>query len=115
MDRQQILATLRAMPPVAAETARYFADLLVASADRQLDEDDLNHMAALALMKAGIEAAEPLSPDRAELAEIADSYGEPICELAFLMATHVLGKKESSWVKVGAGAALIAALAALGA
>ena len=115
MNRQQILAALRSMPPVAAETSRYFADLLVAAADRHLDESDLNHMAALALMKAGIEAADPFPPDPGELAEIAEDYSDAICELSVLMASHVLGKKKTSWVKVGAGAAIIAALAALGA
>lgn len=115
MNKQQILEALRMMPPVAAETSRYFADLLVAAADRHLDESDLNHMAAIALMKAGIEAAEPMPPDPAELAAIAEQYSEPICELAILMASHVLGKRKVSWAKAGAGPAIIAALAVLGA
>ena len=114
-SKAQIMDTLRAMDPVAADSARYLADLILEHQEKLSDQEAVGAMAFSAMVKALRDANLPGGPSNLDLLSLAAEHGQQIGEVALAMAVFVAGKSRKGWVVAAVAATVGIAIAALGA
>jgi hypothetical protein len=113
-SKEQIKAALRSMDPVAADGAKYLADLLLEHQDKLDDREAIGAMAYAAMVKALRDANLPGGPSNADVFTLAAIHGQEIGEVALAMAVFVAGKSRKGWIVGGVAVGLGLAIAALG-
>jgi hypothetical protein len=114
-SKAQIMDALRAMDPVAADSARYLADLMLEHQGNLSDREAVGAMAYSAMAKALRDSNLPGGPSNAAVLSLAADHGQQIGEVALAMAVFVAGKSRESWVLTAVAATVGIAIAALGA
>ncbi len=114
-SKAQIMAVLRSMDPIAADSARYLADLILENQDRLGDREAVGAMAYAAMVKALRDANLPEGPSNADMLALAAEHGQQIGEVALAMVVFVAGKSRKGWVVAAVAATVGVAIAALGA
>lgn len=110
------MAALRLMNPIAADAAKYFADLLVENHRTLGDSQAMLGMAGAAMVRALDDARLPGGPSIGDAVALWREHGDEIAALAIAMANYTLRKKERpSFLGIGVAAAVAVAVAALGA
>lgn len=113
-SKAEIMAVLRSMDPVAADAARYLADLILEHQDNLSDREAVGAMAYMAMVRALRDANPPGGPSNADLLLLATEHGQQIGEVALAMAAFVAGKSRKGWVVAAVAVTLGVAIAALG-
>ncbi len=113
--KEQIKAMLRSMNPVAADAAKYLADLLLDHQDKLNDREAVGAMAYAAMVKALRDADLPGGPSNADVLLLAAEHGQIIGEVGLAMAAFVAGKSRKGWVVGAVAVGLGIAIAAMGA
>lgn len=114
-SKAQIMAALRAMDPVAADAARYLADLILEHQDQLGDRKALGVMAYTAMVKALRDADLHGGPSNRDLLTLVTEHGQQIGEVALAMAVFVAGKNRKGWVVAAVATTVGIAIATLGA
>lgn len=113
-SKEQIKATLRSIHPVAADAAKYLADLLLEHPDMLDDRDAVAEMAYAAMFKALRDAGLPGGPSHVDVLTLAREHGNVIGDLALAMAAFVANKRGNGWVGGAVVVGLGIAIAAIG-
>lgn len=112
--KEQIKAVLRIMDPVAADAAKYLADLILENQDQLNDREAVGAMAYSAMMRALRDADLPGGPSNGDVLMLAAEHGQMIGEVALAMAVFVAGKSRKGWVVGAVAVGLGLAIATLG-
>jgi hypothetical protein len=113
--KEQIKAVLGSMNPVAADAAKYLADLLLENQELLNDREAIGAMAYTAMVKALRDAEIPGGPCNADVILLAEEHGQMIGQVAIAMAAFVAGKSRKGWVVGAVAVGLGIAIAAMGA
>ena len=112
--KDQIKAVLRTMDPVAADAAKYLADLILENQERLNDPESVGAMACSAMVRALRDADLPGGPSNTDVRILVEEHGRMIGEVALAMAVFVAGKKRKGWVVGAVALGLGVAITALG-
>ncbi len=111
--KEQIKAVLRSMDPVAADAAKYLADLLLENQDKLDDRQAVGLLAYSAMIKALRDANLAGGPSIDDVCVLSAEHGQMIGEVALAMAVFVAGKNRTGWVAGAVAVGLGLAIAAI--
>jgi hypothetical protein len=93
----EIQKILKYMHPVAADAAKYFADLLIEHSDLMNNQKACVEMGYVAMAKALSEAYPFYEPAEDDVAALYQEHGEQIVSLAIAMVFYLEGKQVPSF------------------
>jgi hypothetical protein len=89
--KDQIKAVLRTMDPVAADAAKYLADLILENQEQLNVPESVGAMACSAIVRALRDADLPGGPSNTDVRMLVEEHGRMIGEVALTMAGNMRG------------------------